>query len=116
MESWTVDYHASSQLADLDRSYPKSHPFTNDENALWSHIELYTTSKTEHPTEEVAHASQSEGVYRAIQRFAGWLIGTNLRRKSVHAHTFGGDFELKNPRMREFSVPANLCILQPFKQ
>ena len=30
------------------------------------------------------------------------LIGTNLRRKSAHAHTFGGDFELKIPRMREF--------------
>ena len=39
------------------------------------------------------------------------LVGTNLRRKSAHAHTFG-DFELK---IHEFSLqiyanqPANLC-------
>ena len=43
------------------------------------------------------------------------LVGTNLRRNSTHAHTIGGDFELKIPCMREFSSqicanqPANLC-------
>ena len=44
------------------------------------------------------------------------LVGTILRRKSAHAHTFGGDFELKIPCMCEFLTqicakqPANLCI------
>ena len=37
------------------------------------------------------------------------LVGTNLRRKSAHAHTFGGDFEFKILRIsdRKF-VPTNL--------
>ena len=30
-------------------------------------------------------------IYRGLQ--------VNLRRKSAHAHTFGGDFELKIPRI-----------------
>ena len=46
------------------------------------------------------------------------LVGTNLGRKSVHAHTSGGDFELEIPHMREFSLqisanqPANLCTTE----
>ena len=107
----------NSQLADLwDKSYPKAHPFTNDEKALWSHIQLYTTSKTEHPTEEVAHASQSEGVYRAIERFAGWLAqicDENLRmrtllvgiEKSAHAQILCGK-----------PLYTFIPLLQPFKQ
>ena len=35
------------------------------------------------------------------------FVGANLPRKSTHAHTFGGDFELKILHMHDFL--ANLC-------
>ena len=39
------------------------------------------------------------------------LVGTNLRRKSAHGHTFGGDFQLKIrscANSRHKFVPTNL--------
>ena len=53
--------------------------------------------------------------HSVLQRFASWL-SQNLRRKSAHALTFGGDFELKfractNSRRKICdNQPANLCI------
>ena len=48
------------------------------------------------------------------------LVVTNLRRKSVHALTFGGDFELKfracaNSRRKICDNQANLCIVIIFQ-
>ena len=46
------------------------------------------------------------------------LVVQKSRRESAHARTFGGDFELKILRMREFSSrfldnqPENCCMLQ----